>query len=127
MFGLFDKKRPTAMDGFIRAVYGDRPPAKSANLVEASHVAYKELLLEKVSVSEVQSCARGLFDGPMPYSTHDLAVSVSLNFFKNPELVDRLQDAQLNARTKVGNWAREGKVVGPLAQSFEAVLHKRYE
>jgi hypothetical protein len=31
LFGIF-KKKPTAMDGMIRAIYGDNPPAKSADL-----------------------------------------------------------------------------------------------
>jgi len=127
MFGFFKKRLPTALDALIRVSYGDRPPAKSANLADASRIAHKDLLLEKISASEVQGCAKGLFDGPMPYSTHDLAVSISLNFFKNPELLNRLKGAQLNARIKVADWAREGKVVRLIAETFEAVLHNRYQ
>jgi hypothetical protein len=127
MFGLFKKKSPTALDAFIRLAYGDNPPAKSANLAEAIRIADEQLLLQKVSASEVERCAKGLFAGPVPYSTHDLAVSVALNFFKNPELLNQLKVAQSQARVIVASWAREGKVVGPLAQSFEAVLHNRYQ
>jgi hypothetical protein len=115
------------MDVAIRLVYGKHPPSKSANLENACRIACEELLVERVNASEVQSCAKGLFNSPVPYSTHDLAVSVSLNFFKRAELVDRLRDAQLNARMKVATWTKEGKVAGLLAQSFEAVLCKQYE
>lgn len=115
------------MDAMIRVAYGDRPPTKSANLADASRIAQKELLLDKISASEVQGCAKGLFDGPMPYSTYDLAVSVSLNFFKNPELLVLLKGAQSNARIKVAGWAKEGKVVRLIAETFEKILHNRYQ
>ena len=126
MFGLFKKKPPSVMDGLIRTVYGADPPPKSAELQVSAYIAYKELLLEKISASAVQACAAKLLDGPIPYSTHDLAVSVALNFFKDPNLHSQLEDAQLNARRQVRDWAREGKVVGPLADSFEAVVRKSY-
>jgi hypothetical protein len=126
MFGLFKKKSPTVMDALVRTIYGANPPPKSADLQVSTYIAYKELLLEKISSFAVRECAAKLLDGPVPYSTHDLAVSVALNFFKDPKLHNHLQDAQLDARRQVRNWAGEGKVVGPLADSFEAVLCKRY-
>lgn len=41
-----------------------------------------------------------LAEGPIPYSTHDLALSIALNFFKQPEYIPRLFNAQLLARMK---------------------------
>ncbi len=127
MFGFFKKKPQTAMDALIRAIYGDNPPPKSANLVQSVSLAYSGLLSEHVDFSEVQDTAKALFEGPIPYSTHDLAASVALNFFKRPELFAQLQECQLEARLKVAGWVKEGKVAGPLALSFEQVLYQRYK
>lgn len=127
MFGFFKKKPPTGMDAVIRAIYGDNPLPKSANLVQSVSLAYSGLLSEHVDFSDVQATAKELFDGPIPYSTHDLAASVALNFFKRPQLFDQLQESQLEARLKVAGWAKEGKVAKPLALSFEQVLYQRYK
>jgi hypothetical protein len=127
MFGLFKKKTPTAMDAFIRAVYGANPPRKSADLDRSITIAHEDLLLESVPLSEVKRVAGELFEGPIPYSTHDLAVSTSLAFFKKPEFVEALKECQLFARLRVVNWAKDGKVVIPLAQNFEEMLYKVYQ
>lgn len=124
MFDFLRKKPPSALDAVIRATYGTNPPPKSANLNDACKLAYKELLNELIGETEVADCARQLFAGPIPYSTHDLAVATSLNFLKRSELSSRLERAQLGAREKVARWAVDGKVVGPLAGSFEAVLKR---
>jgi hypothetical protein len=39
MFGFGKKKQESAMDGFIRMMYGDPPPPKRANLSEAVGLA----------------------------------------------------------------------------------------
>jgi hypothetical protein len=127
MFGLFKKKQPTMMDAFIGVMYGANPPAKSADLERSITIAHEDLLCERVSLSEVKQRAGELFRGPIPYSTHDLAVSTALAFFKNPEYVPALRECQLPARMRVFNWANEGKVVKLLAQNFEEVLYRRYK
>src|SRR6266567_1881813 len=127
MFGFFKKKPPTVMDVLVRAIYGDHPPAKSADLERAITIAHEDLLLEQVPLSDVERQATGLFNGQMPYSTHDLAVSTALTFFRKPELLDALQECQLFARMRVLNWAKAGKVVAPLVQSFEDVLYRVYK
>ena len=83
MFGIFKKKQPTAMEGVIRAIYGDNPPAKSADLERAVMIAHEDLLAEQVPLSEVQRLANELFAGPLPYSTYELAVVAALSFLKS--------------------------------------------
>lgn len=122
-----ESSTPTAMDAVIRAVYGDHPPAKSADLERAITIAHEDLLSEQIAMSEVEQTARALFASPIPYSTHDLAVSTALAFFKNPEFKARLWDCQMPARLRVLNWLKAGKVVGPLAKSFETVLYRVYQ
>ncbi len=127
MFRLFKKKPPTMLDAFIHLAYGPNPPAKSADLERSITIAHEDLLFERVPLSKVKQKAAELFEGPIPYSTHDLAVSTALGFFKNPEYVPTLQECQIPARLRVANWARDGKVVKPLAQSFEDVLYRIYK
>jgi hypothetical protein len=127
MFGLFKKKPPTVMDALIRTIYGANPPRKSADLERSITIAHEDLLSERVPLSEVKQRACELFKGPIPYSTHDLAVSTALAFFKAPEYVPALQECQISARLRVVNWAKDGKVVRPLAQSFEEVLYRVYK
>jgi hypothetical protein len=121
------KKQPTAMDALIHTIYGANPPKKSANLERSITIAHKDLLFEKVPLSEVKRLAGELFNGPIPYSTHDLAVSTALAFFKAPEHMRALQDCQIPARLRVNGWAMERKVIGPLALTFENVLYKVYK
>src|ERR1700676_2797092 len=104
IFGLFGKKPPTMMDGLVQSIYGDKPRKKQADLSEASRIAYEELLCEIIDYSDLHVLAKKLFDGPMPYSTHDLAISVSLNFFKDANLFDDLKEAQIAARLQLLNW-----------------------
>jgi hypothetical protein len=127
LFGFFRKTPPTIMDGLVGSIYDKRSGKKEADLLEASRVAFEELLCEIIEYSDVHVLAKKLFDGPMPYSTHDLAVSVSLNFFRDADLFDDLKEAQISARLQVVQWVREGKVVVPLAQAFEEVLYKLYK
>ncbi len=127
MFGLFKKKPPTMLDSLIRTIYGPSPPSKSADLERSITIAHEDLLFEHVPLSEVKQKARELCKGPIPYSTHDLAVSTALGFFKSPEYVPALQECQIPARLRVANWVKDGKVVKPLALSFEEVLYKIYK
>ena len=127
MFGFFKKKPPSLMDGFILSVYGINPPKRSANFAQAVSLAHGTLLYGKVDFSEVEAIAHGLFQGPMPYSTHDLAVSVALNCFKQPTLISKLIDVQILARIQTAQWAEENKLVRPLAIAFENVLYELYK
>jgi hypothetical protein len=128
MFGLFGKKKPaTAMDALIRTLYGDPPPPQRAKLDQAIMLAHMELLSSLIAKAEVTEVAMALNDGPIPYSTHDLAVSVALNFFKQPERIQQLNEAQLVARLQVLTWLEEHKVAPLLAQSFENTLYELYK
>jgi hypothetical protein len=127
MFSMFKRKSPTAMDAFIRTIYGANPPRKSADLERSVTIAHEDLLFERVPLPEVKRVAGELFQGQIPYSTHDLAVSTALAFFKAPGFVPVLTECQIPARLRVVNWAKDRKVVGPLAQSFEAVLYRVYK
>ena len=127
MFGIFKRRPPTALDAFIRLAYGPNPPRKSADLERSVTIAHEDILFERVPLREVKRIAEELFKGPIPYSTHDLAVSTALAFFETPEYIPVLTECQIPARLRVVNWASDGKVVGPLAQSFEAVLYRVYK
>jgi hypothetical protein len=127
MFGLFSKKRKpqNALDEFIFAVYGNPPPAKRANVGQAVALAH-ELLVGLIDERDISRQAIALSDGPIPYSTHDLALSVALNFFKQPENVPHLFDAQLVARVKMLEWLNAGLVAPMLVQTIESTLYKLY-
>ncbi len=128
MFGFFKKKKPAnALDELIASVYGNSPPRKRADLNEAITIASEELLVGVVEGKEVRRIAEGLNSGPIPYSTHDLALSVAVNFFKKPEYVPRLMEAQIAARLKAVQWLQQGLVAPVLVMSFEDVLYKLYK
>ena len=82
MFGFKKKKPATALDEFIFAVYGNPPPPKRADVEQAIALASDKLLLGVVDQRELRRQAIALAETPIPYSTHDLAVSVALHFFK---------------------------------------------
>jgi hypothetical protein len=115
------------MDAFIGMIYGANPAPKSADLERSIIIAHEDLLLERVPLSKVKRLARELFEGPIPYSTYDLAVSIALAFFKAPQFMRMLEDCQIPARLQVANWAKNRKVVSPLAESFEVVLYRIYK
>ena len=107
-------------------MYGDPPPQKRANLSEAVDLA-RELLMEQVSERDIVMTATQLNSGPIPYSTHDLALSVALHFFKDPARIPKLGTAQLMTRMSMIDWLKEGKVAPLLVQSVEATLYKLYK
>ncbi len=127
MFGFGKKKKKTVADLAITAIYGDPPPPKRADVREAIRLASEELLMNKVVVSQVQQVAEELASGPVPYSTHDLALSVALNFFKRPDYIPVLRDAQLVARMQSLQWFQEGLVARLLVESMEKVLYELYK
>jgi hypothetical protein len=126
MFGLGKKKQESAMDGFIRLLYGDPPPPKRANLSEAVNLA-RDLVTGIVEERDLEAIGTKLNDGPIPYSTHDLALSIALNFFKNPEYTAKLKTAQLTTRMTMQDWLDQKKVVPMLVESFESSLDKAYK
>lgn len=130
MFNLFGKKEPPptdALNALIFALYGKPPPPKTAKLGQAIQLAHEKLLLGLISKEEVTKVAIRLNSGPIPYSTHDLALSVALNFFKQPDRNSVLRDAQIAARMNALEWLNEKKVVPLLVQSFEDTLYKLYK
>lgn len=128
MFGLFSKKKKpkNALDEFIFAIYGNPPPVKRANVGHAVELA-SDLLAGVIDEKEVSRQAVALNDGPIPYSTHDLALSIALNFFKQPGNTPHLYEAQILARMKMLEWLDKGLVAPMLVQSFESVLYKIYK
>jgi hypothetical protein len=125
MFNFFAKK-PTLMDGAIHAIYGPNPPRKSADVQRAANLA-ASLLGNRVDFRQVQTLAGQLYAGPMPYSTHDLAVSVALKFFHQEDLTPQLAEMQLAARMQTLEWFKAGYVNPHLARNFENVLYKDYK
>jgi len=92
-----DAPLSSALDEFIKATYGDPPPRKTAQLSKAVESAYKELLMEQVPFQKVQKIGRELMASAVPYSTEDLAISISLTFFSSPEFTTKLEEAQMMA------------------------------
>lgn len=127
MFGFGKKKPKTALDAFIFAVYGNPPPPKRADVDQAVELACDKLLLGLVDREAVRENVSALAATPIPYSTHDLAISATLNFFKDPRFIPLLGTAQLAARIQAITWTKEGMVVAPLMKSFEDTLYKLYK
>ena len=126
MFGWFKKKASSPLEQLVKAMYGDSPPSTEPDLEQAIKLAHADLLQSLVDEREVRTIAKELNDGPMPYSTHALALSAALNFFRRPDRVSILQDAQLMARMTALEWARENKIPPMLLSAFEESLYTRY-
>lgn len=128
MFGFFKKKKQpqNLLDGLIFAIYGNPPPPKRASVGQAVAIA-NELLMGIVDEKDINTQAIDLNDSPIPYSTHDLALSIALPFFRRPEYVPQLFEAQLLARLRMAEWVQEGLVAPLLAESFEGVLYNLYK
>lgn len=127
MFEWFRKRKSKTLLGQIgQAMYGDSPPTEPPDLEEAIRLAHTELLHSLIGESEVRSIATELRNGPMPYTTHSLAVSAALNFFRRPDRVSVLQDAQLMARMTALKWAQKKLIPPVLLATFEESLYTRY-
>ena len=129
MFGLFSKKNQstTMMDEIINTMYGNPPPPKSAKLDQAIRIAFDELLLNLVSKQDITKIATNLNSGPIPYSTHDLAISIALHFFTQPERISQLREAQMLAKMNAFKWAKEEKLNPMIFDSFENSLYELYK
>ena len=128
MFGLFQKKKKpqTLLDDLIFSIYGNPPPAKRANVGQAIILA-NELLINIISEQEVSQQAIALNDGKIPYSTHDLALSIAMHFFHQPKYKSELFEAQLFTRLKIVDWLQSDLIAPVLAHSFEDVLYNLYK
>lgn len=117
----------TALDNFIELAYGKNPPKKSAQKKEAVDLAYSSLLNKVVPYNEIEALAVQLMRSPIPYSTHDLALSLALNFYKKAEYFELLIEYQISARMHNINWHQDGKTNKLLSQIFEENLYKIYK
>ena len=127
MFGWFQKKKPaTLMDQFIVSMYGDSPSQKRADVDAAIQLAHQELLGELVDLREIREIATALYRGPIPYSTHDLALSVALNFFKQPTQIERLKDIEAFATIKARLWLKKEHVAPMIFKTFQETLYRVY-
>jgi hypothetical protein len=120
-------KTRTLLDDFVTAMYGDPPPPKSANVETAVQLAHREMLGCLISEQEIRELASALYEGPIPYTTHHLALSVALNFFRRPEQLNHLHIVQLRARLIALDWAKEKKIPMHLLSTFEESLYERYK
>jgi hypothetical protein len=132
VFGFTKKKeKPSSlMDEYIRLVYGSPPPPqRRANLQQAIECASKDLLAHAVPVAEVTEVATSLYSGPIPYSTHDLAVAAATSLFMKSDGNRRakLAEIQLLSRMAVLDWITERKVAPLVAKAFEDTLYKMYK
>lgn len=110
MFGFFGKKKaPTGPD-----------------LSAATEYAYLDLLGEVVPRAKIVQLANDLNNGPLSYSTEELALATALNFYRRDELREELRFVQLPARLKMLEWLQAGKVKPLFAQTFENSLYDRF-
>lgn len=120
MFSIF-KKKPSAMDATVAAIYG--PDAKrTAVLSEATRIAHAELLDRQVSYVSLSEIGSELLNGPMPYSTHDLAVSIALNVRRSASYADNVRrmsrEATVNTMGHVKRWEQQGRMVAALSAVY---------
>lgn len=131
IFGIFGKKKApqSAMDALVRATYGENPPKRSADVAAAVDIAHTILLGGLVESKEVRSIATQLSAGPMPYSTHDLAISCAINIFRHAEGPRReaLASIQVRSRLVLLAWIEEKKVAPLIARAFEDTLYKLFK
>jgi hypothetical protein len=125
-----NKKTPTAMDALIKLSYGNSPPRKEdCDLREAIESSFEQLLGKVVDIAEVRTIATGLYNAPMPNSTHGLAVATALNLYRSAKGARHaeLMHTQICARMIVLDWLKEKKVDALLASAFEHSLYERYK
>ena len=128
MFGWGSKKR-TVMDEYIRVYYGADPPKRRADVEFAVTLACTKLLGNYVDAEEVRCIASNLYSGPIPYSTHDLALAAALSFYKSANLkrLEALSGVQLSARMELLDWLKEGYVAPMIAKTFEDNLYQLFK
>jgi hypothetical protein len=128
MFGILEKKTPgnvSEEDAF--ALYSNPGQPEKANLEEAITIAGEELLMGRVERQEIQRQAQTLYATPVSYSTHDLALSIAMNFYRQPGNIPYLDDFKIIALLKVIHWYQKGLVMQVLLENFEKILCVLYE
>jgi hypothetical protein len=111
--GIFGKRKPkTALDALIIQINGSLDHKKTANLGQAESLVFNELLSETIDRELVHQKASELFDGPITYSTKDLALSVALAFFQDPK--DRVPTRGVTDRAVSTISSRAGSIRRPL-------------
>ncbi|WP_306476756.1 hypothetical protein [Methyloversatilis sp.] len=120
-------KERNALEKTISSIYSNTRPSGEANLEEAIFLASSRLLGGLVDHQLVIEKAISLKSGSIPYSTHDLALSVAWAFFREPVYSTPLESAQINARIQSVEWLNDGLVAPLLAKAFEDDLYERYK
>jgi len=115
------------MDALNKALYGSKTKS-TADISRAIDLARNDLLHGKFDITEITALTTELRNGPVPYSTHDLATSVALGLLRRVPIGRRkgLEEVQIMARLTVATWAKEGLVVPALALAFENTLYRDY-
>lgn len=116
----------SALDGLIEIVYGKNPPSRTAVLSDSIQIAFDDLLLGVIPLKAVTEKANELFISGMPFSTHDLAFSTALHFFREQPNKKDLFMAQLSATMILGDAVVEGKLNRTIAETFQEYVYTAY-
>jgi hypothetical protein len=73
--------------------------------------------------------ATELYNRPLPYSTHNLAVATALNLFRSANIArhQELESIQISSRMTVLDWVKEKKLSPLLAKTFKDTLYKIFK
>lgn len=130
MFGLFSKKQKpkTALDQLIFTMYGNPPPpAGRANLDAAVTLAFENILGGLIEMEDVRNQAIKLHSGQIPYTTHDLALSTAIHFFKEVQYTSTLSTIQIFSRMEALEWFKNGLLHQEILRTFENDLYELYK
>lgn len=98
------------------------------NINESITIAFKELLQCIISINEIESCAQSVDSKWIPfYSTHDLALVISRNFFEKKQYAPLLKNAQMTARLLAIIWNEQKLVSQTQSESFEKAIYLFYK
>lgn len=129
MLGLF-RKNASAAKGTDAS-----PVSVNSNTDTATHPASldtaisltEELLMYEFSESDIRHHAEALIEGPIPFTTEELALCTALHFFRQSEYHDRLYNAQLFARMTMMSWQEAGLVSRLIGECFENTVYLRFK
>jgi hypothetical protein len=124
MFG-FNKVSDKDLENLRNNFFTDDPfLQKKSNLQEAIKLAHAFLLMEMASIEDIRKQAELLRARPQLYSTHDLAIAVALELFREPANIKHLREAQLLARGRALEWYQQGLLSPIVLQQFEQTLYE---
>lgn len=127
MFGLFKKKpRKTALDAFAE-LHNQMAPKKGIADTNIAADLASELLRGHVRKEVLFDHGVRLNDGPIAYSTHELASCVAMYFFKRLENKQDYFVEQIGARQTVRSWYQQGLIQATYLQIFEDTLYKAFK